>query len=402
VNRSDAADSSSPWPTARPANVPADVGCGPHAAAADWCIGNGLDHPQLTIRQPLGDLFYLGERRAGEPTTGHPLLLLVGPPCSCASRYLTTPVAAVSRHRVKDRSADERSARRKAGGHELVVAGPPPRSRGDDERLDVRSASAGFAARLRRSSAHETAQLEAGGHPDDLDCRNDAAVRGGPDSAQHIRSVQRATELGSLTGAGQRLDDVPRGDWPRRAAPPELGYDRDPYRLGLKRGECGGADAAILQQEQREAAAPPGGPERSPDRAVADRSVEEPPPGACSDQWPENAAHVRHSTMELASYILLAAALSRAAAWEAAPGGERPRPQGALQPGRRRPTGRNVRSITRLDTLEDRDGMMSSGMADGARESYGALAAYLPDVAGLVHGGAHELVRSAARGVAAT
>lgn len=36
-----------------------------------------------------------------------------------------------------------------------------------------------------------------------------------------------------------------------------------------------------------------------------------------------------------------------------------------------------VTSVTRFDTKEDRDGMVSSGMADGARESYEALAAYL-------------------------
>jgi uncharacterized protein YndB with AHSA1/START domain len=36
-----------------------------------------------------------------------------------------------------------------------------------------------------------------------------------------------------------------------------------------------------------------------------------------------------------------------------------------------------VTSVTRFDTKEDRDGMVSSGMEDGARESYEALAAYL-------------------------
>jgi uncharacterized protein YndB with AHSA1/START domain len=36
-----------------------------------------------------------------------------------------------------------------------------------------------------------------------------------------------------------------------------------------------------------------------------------------------------------------------------------------------------VTSVTRFDTREQRDGMVSSGMADGARESYDALAAYL-------------------------
>ncbi|MFC0507450.1 SRPBCC family protein [Micromonospora costi] len=36
-----------------------------------------------------------------------------------------------------------------------------------------------------------------------------------------------------------------------------------------------------------------------------------------------------------------------------------------------------VTSVTRFDTKEERDGMASSGMADGAAESYRALAAYL-------------------------
>lgn len=36
-----------------------------------------------------------------------------------------------------------------------------------------------------------------------------------------------------------------------------------------------------------------------------------------------------------------------------------------------------VTSVTRFDTKEDRDGMVSSGMEHGARESYQALAAYL-------------------------
>ncbi|MGI5152683.1 SRPBCC family protein [Plantactinospora sp. CA-294935] len=36
-----------------------------------------------------------------------------------------------------------------------------------------------------------------------------------------------------------------------------------------------------------------------------------------------------------------------------------------------------VTSVTRFDTKEERDGMAASGMADGARESYDALAAYL-------------------------
>ena len=36
-----------------------------------------------------------------------------------------------------------------------------------------------------------------------------------------------------------------------------------------------------------------------------------------------------------------------------------------------------VTSVTRFDTKEDRDGMASSGMADGARQSYEALETYL-------------------------
>ncbi|GAA0736157.1 SRPBCC family protein [Dactylosporangium roseum] len=36
-----------------------------------------------------------------------------------------------------------------------------------------------------------------------------------------------------------------------------------------------------------------------------------------------------------------------------------------------------VTSVTRFDTKEDRDGMAASGMAEGARESYEALSAYL-------------------------
>ena len=36
-----------------------------------------------------------------------------------------------------------------------------------------------------------------------------------------------------------------------------------------------------------------------------------------------------------------------------------------------------VTSVTRFDTKEARDGMASSGMEVGARESYDALAAYL-------------------------
>jgi uncharacterized protein YndB with AHSA1/START domain len=36
-----------------------------------------------------------------------------------------------------------------------------------------------------------------------------------------------------------------------------------------------------------------------------------------------------------------------------------------------------VTSVTRFDTREDRDGMASSGMEEGARASYDALAAYL-------------------------
>jgi uncharacterized protein YndB with AHSA1/START domain len=36
-----------------------------------------------------------------------------------------------------------------------------------------------------------------------------------------------------------------------------------------------------------------------------------------------------------------------------------------------------VTSVTRFDTKEERDGMVASGMEDGARESYEALATYL-------------------------
>jgi uncharacterized protein YndB with AHSA1/START domain len=36
-----------------------------------------------------------------------------------------------------------------------------------------------------------------------------------------------------------------------------------------------------------------------------------------------------------------------------------------------------VTSVTRFDTKEDRDGMVSSGMSDGARDSYDALETYL-------------------------
>ena len=36
-----------------------------------------------------------------------------------------------------------------------------------------------------------------------------------------------------------------------------------------------------------------------------------------------------------------------------------------------------VTSVTRFDTKEDRDGMVASGMEQGARESYDALATYL-------------------------
>ena len=36
-----------------------------------------------------------------------------------------------------------------------------------------------------------------------------------------------------------------------------------------------------------------------------------------------------------------------------------------------------VTTVTRFDTKEDRDGMLESGMADGAAQSYDALAAYL-------------------------
>ena len=40
-----------------------------------------------------------------------------------------------------------------------------------------------------------------------------------------------------------------------------------------------------------------------------------------------------------------------------------------------------VTSVTRFDTREERDGMLSSGMVAGARESYEALAAYLAKLA---------------------
>jgi hypothetical protein len=36
-----------------------------------------------------------------------------------------------------------------------------------------------------------------------------------------------------------------------------------------------------------------------------------------------------------------------------------------------------VTSVTRFDTKDERDALVSSGMADGARVSYEALAAYL-------------------------
>jgi uncharacterized protein YndB with AHSA1/START domain len=40
-----------------------------------------------------------------------------------------------------------------------------------------------------------------------------------------------------------------------------------------------------------------------------------------------------------------------------------------------------VTSVTRFDTKEERDGMVSSGMAEGARESYDALDTYLAKLA---------------------
>lgn len=40
-----------------------------------------------------------------------------------------------------------------------------------------------------------------------------------------------------------------------------------------------------------------------------------------------------------------------------------------------------VTSVTRFDTKDERDGMVSSGMESGARESYDALAAYLAKLA---------------------
>ena len=39
-----------------------------------------------------------------------------------------------------------------------------------------------------------------------------------------------------------------------------------------------------------------------------------------------------------------------------------------------------VTSVTRFDTRQERDGMVSSGMEDGARQSYEALAAYLEKI----------------------
>ena len=39
-----------------------------------------------------------------------------------------------------------------------------------------------------------------------------------------------------------------------------------------------------------------------------------------------------------------------------------------------------VTSVTRFDTKEDRDGMVSSGMESGARQSYEALATYLTKI----------------------
>ena len=40
-----------------------------------------------------------------------------------------------------------------------------------------------------------------------------------------------------------------------------------------------------------------------------------------------------------------------------------------------------VTSITRFDTRDERDGMLNSGMAEGAGQSYAALAAYLDTLA---------------------
>jgi uncharacterized protein YndB with AHSA1/START domain len=40
-----------------------------------------------------------------------------------------------------------------------------------------------------------------------------------------------------------------------------------------------------------------------------------------------------------------------------------------------------VTSVTRFDTKDDRDGMVATGMADGARDSYEALDAYLNKLA---------------------
>ncbi|MEJ3748013.1 SRPBCC family protein [Actinomycetes bacterium KLBMP 9797] len=40
-----------------------------------------------------------------------------------------------------------------------------------------------------------------------------------------------------------------------------------------------------------------------------------------------------------------------------------------------------VTSVTRFDTKEERDGMVASGMEDGARQSYEALEAYLAKIA---------------------
>jgi len=41
-----------------------------------------------------------------------------------------------------------------------------------------------------------------------------------------------------------------------------------------------------------------------------------------------------------------------------------------------------VTSVTRFDTLDDRNGMVDSGMSDGAAQSYDALAAYLTKIDG--------------------
>jgi len=50
-----------------------------------------------------------------------------------------------------------------------------------------------------------------------------------------------------------------------------------------------------------------------------------------------------------------------------------------LDEGQRRRT--RITSTTVFDSIEDRDGMVNSGMAQGASESYDRLAAYLPTLA---------------------